>query len=319
LYDRYGHAGLEAEGVPDFSARSAVDILNDFLGGFFGGPRGPRQGRDLRAALEVDLVEAARGARKEVTVARHEVCGHCRGSGARPGTRPAPCRRCNGHGVLLQGHGFFRMQQTCNGCGGRGVVLTDPCPHCRGDGIVRAQRTLTVDVPAGVDDGISLVLQGEGEAGDPGARAGDLYCVIRVRQHPLFAREGMDLHCEVPITFSQAALGGPVEVPTLEGKLTTYHLKRGTQSGEETRIPGLGLPHLRRDGRNDGRKGDLVVHVRVVTPRHLTPRQEELLRELAQLDQKHVSPERKSFLDKVRAFFAPEAPKDPPKDKPPAP
>jgi len=264
----------------------------------------------------VDLAEAARGVKKDVTIPRHEVCSDCHGSGARTGSRSTTCRRCNGHGVVLQGHGFFRIQQTCSACGGRGQVITDPCHTCRGAGIVQVERTITVDVRPGVDTGMSLVLEGEGEAGDPGAPPGDLYCVIRVRKHALFVREGLDLHCEVPITFSQAALGGPVEVPTLEGKFFTHHLKRGVQGGDEVRIPSLGMPHLRRDGRNDGRKGDLVVHVRVITPRNLTKRQEELLRELGELEEKHTSSERKSFLDRVRAFFASAATPDSPPASP---
>jgi len=312
LYDRYGHAGLEGAGTPDFGSRSAMDdIVSEILGAFGGRGRGPRSGRDLQVVLEIDLVEAARGARKEVTIPRNEACGDCHGSGARPGTRTSVCRRCNGQGAII--HGILPIPQTCPGCGGRGVIITDPCPSCRGRGNVRAERTLSITVPAGVDTGTSLLLEGEGEAGEPGAHPGDLYCVFKVRRHSFFAREGLDLHCEVPITFSQAALGGPIEVPTLEGKFHTHHLKRGTQGGDEVRIPNLGMPHLRRDGRNDGHKGDLVVHVRVLTPRNLTKRQEELLRELGDLDGKHIPPERKSFLERVREFFKSDAPtEDPP-------
>jgi molecular chaperone DnaJ len=173
---------------------------------------------------------------------------------------------------------------------------------------VRTERQLNIPVPAGVDSDTMITLRGEGEAGGPGAPPGDLHCVFRVRPHPLFARHGLDLHCEFPVTFSQAALGGAIEVPTLEGKFVTHTLRRGVQSGEEVRLPGLGMPFLRRDGRNDGRFGDLVVHVKVVTPRTLTKRQEELLRELAELDGNQVSPERKSFLDRLREIFTPEAP-----------
>jgi molecular chaperone DnaJ len=301
-YDRYGHAGLEGLGMPDFSsADSVMDLFGDLFGGIFGGRggrRGPRPGRDLQMGLEVELVESFRGVEKTITIPREETCGECGGSGARRGTAPQTCRRCNGHGVVIQGQGFFRIQQTCPTCGGRGAVVTDPCSFCRGAGRVEARRTLTVHVPPGVDDGVSIRLPGEGEAGAPGAPPGDLYCVLRVRKHPIFVREGLDLHCEVPITFSQAALGSAIDVPTLEGKAVTQNLKRGMQSGEELRIPGLGMPHLR-----GGRRGDLVVHVKVETPRNLTKRQEELFRELAEIDQKHVPPQRKSFLDKVREFF----------------
>src|SRR5262249_15594516 len=177
-----------------------------------------------------------------------------------------------------EGQGFFRIQQTCGVCRGRGTVITDPCQRCRGAGSVEVEKTLTVQVPPGVDEGMSIRLTGEGEAGEGGAPPGDLYCGIKVRQHPLFVRHNQELHCEVPITFSQAALGGPLEVPTLDGKYVTCHLQRGTQAGDEVRVPGKGMPHVR-----GGRAGDLVAHLRVVTPRKLTKRQEELLRELGDL------------------------------------
>ena len=300
-YDRYGHQGLEDVPMPNFgNTDSVMDIFGELFGDVFGrrGRRGPRPGRDLQVVVELDLQEAARETVKELTIPREEICSECSGTGARRGTRPSTCRRCNGHGVVLQGQGFFRIQQTCGSCGGRGSVITDPCHTCRGAGRIEVERKLSVTIPAGVDNDMSVRVAGEGEAGDPGAPPGDLYCVIRVRKHPLFVRHGLDLHCEVPITFSQAALGGPLEVPTLQGKFITHTLKRGTQSGDEVRIAGKGMPHVR-----GGRPGDLVVHVKVVTPRNLTKRQEELLRELAELDGKHVQAEHKSFLDRVREFF----------------
>ncbi len=307
-YDRYGHEGLQGMPMPDFGRGDVMDLFGEILGGMFGGGgrRGPRGGRDLQMALEIDLVEAFRGAQKTVRVPREESCSDCGGSGARRGTQPSVCRRCGGRGAVLQGQGFFRIQQTCPGCGGRGAVLTDPCPKCRGNGAVEVERTLTVSVPPGVDNDTTLRLSGEGEAGEPGGPPGDLYVVFRVRKHPLFVRQGQDLHCEVPVTFSQAALGSSIEVPTPEGKVVAHNLKRGTQSGEEVRIAGRGMPNLR-----GGRPGDLVVHVRVITPRNLSKRQEELLRELAEEEGKHVSPERKSFLDRVKAFFSPETSADP--------
>jgi molecular chaperone DnaJ len=301
-YDRYGHAGLEGMEMPNFGSSDFMDLLGEFLGGgFFGGRgrRGPQAGRDLQIGVEIDLVEALRGTRKKLTIPRDEACPACHGSGAKPGTKPAACRRCNGHGVVLMGQGFFRIQQTCGACGGRGTVITDPCPVCHGGGTVEVRREVEVNIPPGVDNDVSIRLTGEGEVGDPGAAAGDLYCVVRVRKHALFVRQGTDLHCEVPITFSQAALGGPIEVPTLEGKFLTQTLKRGSNPGDELRVQGKGMPHLR-----GGRTGDLVVHLRVVTPRNLTKRQEELFRELGEIDGNHVSPERKSFLDRVREFFA---------------
>jgi molecular chaperone DnaJ len=178
-------------------------------------------------------------------------------------------------------------------------VVTDPCLKCQGRGRVRVERDLVVELEKGIDDGMRMILRGEGEAGDPGAPRGDLHCVIRVRSHSLFVRRGHDLHCEVPITFSQAALGGPLEVPTLAGTPFAIQIPRGSQAGDEVRVYGKGMPLLRQP-----RTGDLIVHLRVVTPRTLTKRQEELLRELAELDGNHVSPERKSFLDRVRDVFS---------------
>jgi molecular chaperone DnaJ len=303
-YDRYGHAGLEGMAGPGFtSAESVMDIFGDLFGDLFGGRRrrGPQPGRDLQVAVEMDLQEAYTGTQKDLTIPREEVCGDCSGGGARRGTQPAVCRRCNGHGVVIQGQGFFRIQQTCNACRGRGSVITDPCPTCRGRGAVAVERKLTVSIPAGADNDTIIRIGGEGEAGQPGAPPGDLYCVIRVRKHPLFTRHGQELHCEVPITFSQAALGGPIEVPTLDGKFSNQTLPRGMQSGDELRIGGKGMPDPRV---RNGRRGDLVVRLRVVTPRNLSKQQEELLRELGELDGTHVPPERKSFLERVRAFFS---------------
>jgi molecular chaperone DnaJ len=300
-YDRYGHAGLEGLNVPHFNnAESVFDLFGDIFGDIFGQRtrRGPQRGRDRKVEVELELTEAFRGVTKTVTISREELCAECSGSGCRRGSRLSPCRRCNGHGVVIQSQGFFRVQQTCRACGGSGSVITDPCTVCDGQGRVMAKRTMSVSIPPGVDTGTAVRLGGEGEAGDPGAPRGDLYCLVRVREHALFKRDGPHLICQVPITFSQAALGAEIEVPTLEGKIS-HPLKRGTQSGEVLRIPGQGMPGLR-----GSRRGDLLVQVIVETPRSLTKRQEELFRELAELDQKHVSPERRSFLDKLRQFFA---------------
>jgi molecular chaperone DnaJ len=307
LFDRYGHAGLEGAGLPNFGNTDAVmDMFGDILGDLFGGGgrrrRGPQGGRDLQIAIEIDLLEAARGVQKEIKIPRAETCADCSGSGAKPGTRPSTCRRCGGHGVVIQGQGFFRIQQTCSACGGQGAVITDPCRTCHGRGSVEVERTLTVNIPPGVDNDVSIRLNGEGESGERGAPPGDLYCVLRVRKHPLFVRHGQDLHCEVPVTISQAALGRPIEVPTLDGQFVTQTLKRGTQSGDEVRIPGKGMPHLR-----GSRTGDLVVHVKLVIPRRLTKRQEELFHELEEIDGTEIPPEHKSFLDRIRQFFSPDA------------
>jgi molecular chaperone DnaJ len=297
-YDRYGHAGLEGVAGHDFhNVESIFDIFGDIFGGGHR-RRGPRAGSDLQLTLEIDLLEAYRGIKRDLKIPRNERCGTCGGSGARPGSQPATCKRCNGQGVVIQGQGFFRVQQTCGACRGQGTVITDPCKTCRGQGAVQVERDVVLTIPPGIDDGNTMIVRGEGESGDPCAPAGDLHCIIRVRPHPLFVRQATELHCEVPIAFSQAALGGPLEVPTLEGKYVNATLQRGSQGGDEIRLPGKGMPNVR-----GGRTGDLVVHLRVVTPSNLTKRQEELFRELADLDGKHVSPERKSFLERVKAFF----------------
>jgi molecular chaperone DnaJ len=305
IYDRYGHAGLQGAGLPNFGdAESVFDLFGDIFGDLFGGGgrrrrRGPRQGDHVQIRLEVDLLEAARGCARKITIPRKEICDECRGSGCKKGTQPAPCRQCNGHGVVLVSQGFFRIQQTCRGCGGSGVIITDPCAKCRGWGKMDAQRSLDLNLPAGVFDGFTFALQGEGSAGAPGGPRGDLICEVRVREHPLLHRDGDHLYCRVPITFSQAALGGAVLIPTLEGTIDHY-LPAGLQSGDFVTLHGKGMPSLR-----NGRRGDLKVQVMIETPKHLTPKQEELLRQLAELDSKHVSPHRKSFFDKVKEFFKP--------------
>lgn len=299
-YDRYGHAGLAGTAHGFRDAQSVFDLFGDMFGDLFGqrGRQGPQRGRDGKVEVTIDLVSAARGVTKTVTVHREELCTECSGNGSRRGTRPASCKRCNGQGVVIQNQGFFRVQQTCRACGGSGTVVSDPCPACSGAGRVKAKRVLEVNIPAGVDTGTAIRISGEGEAGDPGAPRGDLYCVLRVREHQLFQRQDQHLICQVPITFSQAALGGEIEVPTLDGPLTRQ-LERGTQHGTVIRIAGKGMPSLR-----GGRKGDLLVQIVVETPKHLNKRQEELLRELAELEKKNVSPQRKTFLDKLKNFFA---------------
>jgi molecular chaperone DnaJ len=302
-YDRYGHAGMEGMSMPDFgNASSIMDLFGDILGGFFGGARGQRgrqAGEDLVYSLEVTLVEAYRGCTKTITFPREELCAECGGSGCRPGTKPSRCRHCNGQGAVLMSQGFFRIQQTCRACGGSGAIIADLCASCKGRQRVKARRTVEVHIPAGVDKGTRQFppLRGEGNAGEAGAPRGDLYFEIHVQDHPLFRREGDHLICEVPISFSQAAIGGPIEVPTLDGPIT-YDLKRGHQSHETIRLAGKGMPNLR-----GGRRGDLFARLIVETPTNLTKRHEELLRELAEIDKKNLSPQRKSFFEKLRGLF----------------
>jgi molecular chaperone DnaJ len=305
-YDRYGHAGLEGVSMADFSNTSSVfDIFGDLLGGIFNerGPRGPQAGEDLVYGLEISLAEAYHGCTKTISYPREELCSECRGSGAKAGTKPMRCRQCEGRGVVMMSQGFFRMQQTCRGCGGRGNVVAELCGTCKGRTRIKVKQTVEVRIPAGVDNGARQVapLRGHGNAGEAGAPRGDLYIEVRIKEHPLFRREGDHLVCQVPISFSQAALGGPLEVASLDGPIT-HELQRGHQSHEAIRIHGKGMPNLR-----SGRRGDLVAFLIVETPTHLTKRQEELLRELAEIDKKNVSPHRKSFFEKIRDLFAPES------------
>ena len=307
-YDRYGHAGLEGAGVHDF--RNADDIMSAF-GDIFGGGvfgdlfgsrrRGPRAGQDLLMKLEIDLQEAARGTTKPIEVTRQEVCGECKGTAARKGTVATTCSYCGGQGQVVQSRGFFQVATTCPACGGEGARITDPCPNCRGTGRISASARLKVDVPPGVESGMWLQLRNQGEPGDPGAPRGNLRIQIQVRKHPFFERSRNDLVCQVPISFPQAALGADVEVPTLDGP-ERLHVPKGTQSGDVLRIRGRGMPDI-----NGRARGDELVEVFVETPRHLSTRQEELLRELAEIEHANVSPKRKSFFENLRDYFTEEA------------
>lgn len=308
-YDRFGHAGLSGTGFHEFrNAEEIFEAFGDILGGgffgdLFGGRRrrqGPRPGRDLRVQLDLDLFEAAKGVSKEFEIRRQEMCGQCTGSGAKRGTKAVTCSYCGGSGQVLQSQGFFRIATTCPGCQGRGSQIREPCSECRGSGRVAGKRTIKVEVPPGVDTGMRVRMRGEGEPGDNGAPRGDLYCYISVRDHPLFQRDGQNLICHVPITFAQAALGGEVEVPTLVGR-QPLSIARGTQSGDVFHLRGRGMPDPH--GRSPG---DLIVQVIIETPKRLTKRQEELLREFAETEQADVSPERKSFLDRLREYFVPD-------------
>jgi molecular chaperone DnaJ len=306
IYDRYGHAGLNGSGLPNFGGGGFESIFeafgdifgNMFSGGGGGGRRGgPKQGASILAQMEIDLVEAYRGARKSFMIPRHETCDECRGNGCRKGTSPAKCRNCNGHGAVVVSQGFFRLQQTCGACGGRGDIITDPCPGCNGKGKKQVQRKIEIDVPPGAFSGCRQAVHGEGEPGAAGAPRGDLIIEYRVREHPLFQRDGDTLIAQVPITFSQAALGGEIEIPTLDGPIK-HTIKAGVQCLDQVRVPGKGMPNVR-----SGRKGDLIIQLMVETPRQLTKRQEELLRELAEIENSNVSPHRKSFFDKLKDLF----------------
>ncbi len=304
-YDRYGKAGLR--GVPLHEFSSVDDILsvfNDFFGGgeVFGDLFGQRRrrrpagGRNLRIALEVDLRDVLTGAQKTVALSRAEFCERCQGSGAREGG-VRTCSQCRGYGQVESRQGFFRVRRTCARCGGTGTVIADPCPECGGSGRRQQEVEVTIEVPAGIESGTRLRIRGEGEPA-PGGPRGDLYCDVFVREHPVFQRNGPDLLCEVPITYPVAALGGTVEVPTIEGDAYELAVPAGTQSGEVLRLRRMGLADLRRGGR-----GDMLVRVGIETPRKLTQRQKELLRELAEIENVNVSEQRKSFLAKLKEYI----------------
>ena len=298
-YDRYGHAGLEGGGGGGNPGDLFGDLISSFFGGGGGGRgrSGPQPGNDIQAILDITLLEAATGVKRSLTFDRHELCVDCKGHGSKTGQRNA-CKPCGGRGVVLdRAGGFFSVQRECRACRGQGSVVADPCPKCRGAGRRNVERTVEVNVPPGVDTGMRLQVRGEGEAGDPGAPRGDLELIVRVADHADFKRDGDNLLCAVPVTISQAALGAKIEIPTLAGK-TTLTVPKGTQSHTEIRVPGEGLPGLR-----NGRKGDLRVVVVVETPTTLTKRQEELLRELAEIDHKEVSTARKSLLEKLKRLF----------------
>ncbi len=308
LYDRFGHAGVS--GGPAASAGFDPAIFQDFgdiFGEFFGmgdlfGGAGRRRSRaqrgaDLREDLHLEFEEAVFGTEKQVKVRRHEVCEGCRGTGAAPGKAAVPCRTCDGRGQVRYQQGFFSIARTCSSCHGSGTVITDPCSKCRGEGRVLRERVVEAQVPAGVEDGTRIRFSGLGEAGAFGGQAGDLYVVLHVKEHSFFEREGNDLQCVVPISFSQAALGTEIMVPTLEGE---HKLKvpEGTQSGTSFRIRGKGVPVLNSHG-----KGDLFVEVRIQTPAKLSKRQRELLAELGELTPVENKPQRRSLLGRVKDMF----------------
>ncbi len=308
VYDRYGHAGLDRSGggAPQFHDVGDIfeafsDIFGDSspFGDLFGGGRGRRvrRGSDIRCEVTLDLLEAACGVTKTIEFGRHEVCPTCRGSGAKPGTQPEKCRYCGGRGRVVQSAGLFSLQTTCPSCHGSGQVVRDPCGTCHGGGYVMKQVTQEVRIPAGVDSQTRLRLSGQGEPSPEGGPPGDCYCFITVRDHPLFHRDGQHLICQVPISYSQAALGATVEVPTLDGR-EELQIPAGTQTAEVFRLRGRGMPDTRHRGR-----GDLIVQVHIEVPKRLSPEHEQILRELAELEQAHVTPERKSFFSKLKEYF----------------
>jgi len=306
LYDRYGHAGVSSAGGGGFDATVFQDF-SDIFGEFFGfgdifGGGGRRRSRvqrgaDLREDLTLEFEEAVFGTETKVTVRRHEACEECRGSGAAAGKGPVTCRSCGGRGQVRYQQGFFSIARTCPTCQGAGSVITDPCPKCKGGGRVLRQRSVDAKVPAGVEDGTRIRFAGLGEVGEHGGPAGDLYVVLHVKEHPFFERGGNDLHCVIPISVMQAAMGAEIRVPTLEGE-HTLKVPEGTQPGTTFRIRNKGVPVLNGHG-----KGDLFVQVRVQIPAKLTKRQRELLQELEETTRVDNKPQLRSLLGKVKDMF----------------
>ena len=309
-YDQFGHQGVQ--GQHDFSHMDVGDIFSmfeDIFGGAFGGlggmggrtgaQRRAQRGYDLETQVELSLAEVATGCEKTIEFEKQDVCGTCEGSGAKPGSKPLPCVQCGGQGrVAQQGFGgMFRMVTTCPNCRGRGTVIRDFCKSCGGTGRQMKKRSVTIKIPAGVHEGQAVRIAGEGEPGEPGAPTGDLHCYIAIKPHPIFSRHGNDLVCQVPISFTQAALGAAVEVPTLKGA-DHVQIPAGTQHGEMFKLKGKGLPDVRTH-----RTGDQIVQILIEVPKSLSEKQKELLREFAETEDVDVLPQRKGFMDKLKGVF----------------
>ncbi|KKM94677.1 hypothetical protein LCGC14_1195890 [marine sediment metagenome] len=318
IYDQYGHAGLQADlgaGGGGFTGSDfdPFTIFNEVFGqrsssgggggifdNLFGGrtsSRGGQPGSDLQYALEITFKEAAFGTEKEVQVPRYETCSNCRGSGVKSGSSPQTCPSCGGTGSIAVSQGFFSMSRTCTQCHGRGTIIKDPCKECRGSGRVRRTRRVKVKIPAGIDNGSHLRLTGQGEAGLRGGPAGDLYITIRVRPHPIFKRQGDTVICEIPITFTLAALGGEIRVPTLNGR-ARLKVPPGTQTNKIFRLRKMGIPHLHSSG-----KGDQWVKVIIETPVSLSAEQKQLLRKFEEVGRGNGQPKARDFFNKVRQIF----------------
>jgi len=306
-YDRFGHAAFEAgmgaagarAGFGDFG--SFGDVFEDIFGQMMGGMgRGKRQnrGQDLRYNLEISLEEAFRGRSAEIKVPTMVACEVCTGSGAEPGHSPETCPTCAGHGKVRATQGFFTIERTCSACRGSGKIIRNPCKACRGAGLVQKERMLNVDVPPGVEEGTRIRLSGEGAAGANGGPPGDLYIFLSVIEHPIFQRDGHDLHCRAPVSFVTAAMGGSIEVPTLDGGRAKVIIPEGTQPGRQFRLRGKGMPVLR-----SAQKGDLYVELAVETPVKLTRRQKELLREFEAESGSGTQPEAEGFLARLKDFW----------------
>jgi molecular chaperone DnaJ len=305
-YDRFGHAAFEhgtggnsGHGFGDEFASAFSNIFDDLFGMGRGRRDGGRErGADLRYNMEITLEEAFAGKSAQMRLPTSVTCEVCSGIGAKPGTKPKACASCGGQGKIRQTQGFFTLERTCPTCHGRGQVIETPCASCSGSGRVTRERTLSVNIPAGVEDGTRIRLAGEGEAGVRGGPAGDLYIFLSMSAHAFFQRDGADLHCRVPISMVNAALGGEVEVPCIDGGKSRVKVPDGTQAGRRFRLPGKGMPVLRTK-----QTGDMYVQVIVETPQNLTKKQRELLTEFEKLSSQETHPESASFFAKVKEFF----------------
>ena len=304
-YDRFGHAAFEqgGGGAHGFGADFGSTFSDIFEGIFgMGGARqrgsGRERGADLRFNMQITLEEAYKGKTAQVRLPTSVTCEVCSGTGAKTGTKPKVCATCGGHGKICHSQGFFTLERTCNACHGRGQVIENPCPSCAGSGRMTKERTLSVNIPAGVEDGTRIRLAGEGEAGLRGGPSGDLYIFLSLATHAFFQRDAADLHCRVPISMVTAALGGEFEVPTIDGSKTRVKIPGGTQSGRRFRLQAKGMPVLRSK-----QVGDMYVQVMVETPQNLTKRQRELLAEFEKLSSRETQPESAGFFTKVKDFF----------------
>jgi molecular chaperone DnaJ len=304
-YDRFGHAAFEQGGGRpangfDF-ASSFTDVFDDLFGEFMGGRKARRQNRgaDMRYNLEITLEEAFHGKNAQLRVNAAVACEACSGTGAEAGSRPESCPACSGAGKVRAQQGFFTIERTCPNCQGSGRFVRNPCKSCRGHGLVQKERTLAVAIPAGVEEGTRIRLTGEGQAGLHGGPPGDLYIFVSVAAHPIFQRDGHDLHCRAPVSFVTAALGGTIEVPTCDGGKAKIPIPEGTQAGRQFRLRGKGMPVLR----GGGMAGDLYIEVSVETPVKLTKKQKEMLRAFEKESETGCNPESEGFFAKVREFW----------------
>ncbi len=308
-YDQYGHSAVEGTGQQFTEVEDIFEAFGSMFGDLFGGGGGgrrggrrARRGADVRCDVTLTLEEAARGCSKTVDVARQRACTTCSGSGSRPGSQRTICRRCNGHGQIVQSAGILRVQTTCPSCHGQGSIINEPCEKCRGAGAIAEKSKLDITIPAGIDDGMRIRLSGEGEPSPDGGPPGDCYCFVAVKAHKLFQRDGTNLILKMPITYTQAVLGAKIEVPTLNGK-SQLSIPNGTQSGEVFRIRGQGVSDPRGGG-----PGDLLVATYIEVPKKMNSEQEQLLRQLAEMEHANVTPHRKGFLERLTEYFAPSEP-----------